>query len=69
MTPANPHPEPPDLPRYARWLLLLILILVLAPIPVYIYVLEIHSSALARLETKTAVIETKLDALGRRWTR
>lgn len=68
MTPANPHAEPHDLPRYARWLLVLILLVTFTQVPIYIYVLEIHSSALARVETKIAVIETKLDTLAGLWT-
>lgn len=68
MTPANPRPEPNDLPRYARWLLVLILVVTFTQVPIYIYVLEIHSSALARVEAKTAAIEAKLDTIARLWT-
>lgn len=69
MTPANPRAEANDLPRYARWLLILILLVTFSQVPIYIYVLEIHSSALGRVEARIGVIEAKLDTMARRWSR
>jgi len=59
-----PDPPPPDNGnRWFRWILLLILLVQFGQVPVYIYVLELHSSALARLEREIHVQGARVEAL------